>query len=73
MLLEEGICYDFAMPSVFSWQNSISLFPASFYTPRPNLPVTPVVSWLPAFTLQSPIIKRISFLGVSSRKSCRSS
>ena len=27
-----------------SWQNSISLCPASFGTPRPNLPVTPGVS-----------------------------
>ena len=29
------------MTSVFSWQNSIC--PASFCTPRPNLPVTPGV------------------------------
>ena len=36
----------FAMTSAFSWQNSISLFPASFHTPRPNLPVTPAVSSL---------------------------
>ena len=28
----------------FSWQNSISLSPTSFFTPRPNLPVTPGVS-----------------------------
>ena len=27
--------------NVFSWQNSVSLFPASFCTPRPNLAVTP--------------------------------
>ena len=27
----------FATTSVFSWQNSISLSPASFCTPRPNL------------------------------------
>ena len=32
------------MTSVFSWQNSFSLCPASFRTPRPNLPVTPGVS-----------------------------
>ena len=32
-----------AMTSVFSWQNSISLCPASFRTPRPNLSVTPGV------------------------------
>ena len=30
----------FAMTSAFSWQNSISLCPASFCIPRPNLPVT---------------------------------
>jgi len=34
----------FAMTSAFSWQNSISLCPASFRIPRPNLPVTPGVS-----------------------------
>ena len=37
------------MTSAFSWQNSISLCPASFRIPRPNLPVTPGVSWLPTF------------------------
>ena len=35
----------FAMTSAFSWQNSMSLYPSSFCTPRPNLPVTPGVSW----------------------------
>jgi len=59
------------MTSVFSWQNSISLCPASFCTPRPNLPVTPGVSWLPTFAFQSLIMKRKSFLVVSSRRSCR--
>ena len=34
----------FAMTSAFSWQNSISLYPASFCTPSPNLPVTPGIS-----------------------------
>ena len=34
----------FVMTSTFSWQNSISLCPASFHIPRPNLPVTPGVS-----------------------------
>ena len=29
-----------------SWQNSISLCPGSLCTPRPNLPVTPGVSFL---------------------------
>ena len=31
------------MTSAVSWQNSISLCPASFRIPRPNLPVTPGV------------------------------
>ena len=51
----------FAMTSAFSRQNSISLCPASFHTSRPNLPVTPGVSWLPTFAFQSPIMKRTSF------------
>ena len=42
------------MTSAFSWQNSITLCPASFRIPRPNFPVTPGVSWLPTFALQSP-------------------
>ena len=61
------------MTSVFSWQNSVSLWPASFCTPRPKLPVTPGISWLPTFAFQSPIMKMTSFGGVSSRRSCRSS
>ena len=48
------------MTSVFSWQNSISLCPASFCTPRSNLPIIPRISdFLLAF--QSPIMKRTSF------------
>ena len=45
-----------------------SLCPASFCTPRPNLPVTSGIFWLPTFVFQSPIMKRTSFLGVSSRR-----
>ena len=58
---------------VCSWQNSISLCPASFCIPRPNLPVTPGVSWLPTFEFQSPIMKRTTFLGVICKRSCGSS
>ena len=47
----------------------LGLCPASFHIPRPNLPVTPGVSWLPTFAFQSPIMKRTSFLGDSSRSS----
>ena len=52
---------EFVMISVFSWQNVISFCPASFRISRPNLPVTPGVSWLPTFVFQSPIMKRTSF------------
>ena len=52
------------MTSEFSWQNSISLCPASFCTPRPNLPITLGVFGQPAFAFQSRIRKRTSFWGV---------
>ena len=32
------------MTSAFSWQKSVTLCPASFYTPRPNLPLTSGIS-----------------------------
>ena len=47
-----GCCKMFAMTIAFSWQNSISLCPASLCTPRPYLPVTPGISWLPTFWFQ---------------------
>ena len=68
VLLEESVC----LTSVFFWQNSVSLWPASFCTPSPNLPVTLGISWLPTFAFQSPIMKRKSLLCVSSRRSCSS-
>ena len=52
------------MTSMFSWQNSVSLSPASLCTPRPNFPVTQGIAWLPSFVFQSPIIKITSFGGV---------
>ena len=52
------------MTSAFSWQNSISLCPASFCIPRPNLPVTPGTFWLPTFAFQSTTMKRTSFGGL---------
>ena len=45
----------------FAWQNSVSCCPPSFCTPRPNLPVTLGVSWLPTFAFQSPMMKKTSF------------
>ena len=61
------------MTSAFFWQNAISLFLPSFCTQRPKLPVTPVISWLPTFAFQSPMMKTTVFLGVNSRRSCKSS
>ena len=45
-----------------SRQNYVSLWPASFCTPRPNLSVIPGISWLPTFAFQYPVMKRPSFL-----------
>ena len=53
-------------------KTQLSLCPASFCTPKPNLPVIPGISWLSTFAFQSPMIKRTSFMGGSSRRSCRS-
>ena len=55
---------EFAVTSVFSWQNCINFWPASFCSPRPNLPVTLDISRVLTFAFQSPIMKRTSFLGV---------
>ena len=57
VLLEEGVCYD----QCIFLAKPFSLCPASFHIPRPNLPVTPGVSWLPTFAFQSPIMKRTIF------------
>ena len=47
---------------VCSLGKTVSLCPASFCTPRPNLPVTPGIPWLPSFAFQSITMKRTSFL-----------
>ena len=69
VLFEDDVCYD----SAFSWQNSVKLCPASFYTPRPNLLVTPHYLLISYFAFQPPMTKKTSFWGISSRRSCRSS
>ena len=43
-----------------------------FCTERPNLSSAPGIFWHPTFVFQSHMMKR-TFLGVSSRRSCRSS
>ena len=40
---------------------AFALLHSVLHTPRPNLPVTPGVSWLPTFAFQSSIMKRTSF------------
>ena len=68
-LLEEGVCYDqCVLLAELYWP-----CPALFCTWRPNLPVTQGVSWLPTFAFQSPVMTRTFYLGVSSKRSCRSS
>ena len=42
--------------------NTVSLCPASFCTWRPNLPVTPGISWLPTFVFQFSMLRRTCIL-----------
>ena len=70
MLLEEDVYYD---PVCSLGKNSVSLFHASFCTPRPNLLLFQVS--LDVLLLHSnPYNEKTSFFffNVSSRKSCRS-
>ena len=57
VLLKEIVCNDKCVFLI----NSVNHFPASFCTPRLNLPVIPSISWLPSFAFQSPMKKRTSF------------
>jgi len=68
-LLKKGVCYT----RVFSWQNCLSLCPASFCTPRPNLTIILCIFWLLPLAFQSPVMKRTYLFGISSRRHCRSS
>ena len=54
------------MTSAFSWQNFVSLCPALFCTQSPY-PCLLLQVYLDFLFFQSPIIKRLSFFGVSSR------
>ena len=58
LVLLEFLLWVFAMTRTFSWQNSISICPASFCTPRPNLPAAAAAatkSLHPCLTLWDPI------------------
>ena len=54
--------FPLGLTDLISWQNSVSLCLASFCIPRPNLPITPGISWLPNFVFQSPMMKIYIFL-----------
>ena len=62
VLLKEGVCYDLCVLLGKKKKTFVSLWLASFCTPRPNLPVTPGISWLSTFAFHSSIMKRTSFL-----------
>ena len=63
-LLVEGICSDQCVLG----QNSVSLCTASFCISRPNLPVTPCISWLPTFAFSIPYKEKGGFPGGSGVK-----
>ena len=66
VLLKKSVCND-------QWillEEFNKLLPALFCSLRPNLPVTPGISWLLTFAFQSPMMKRTSFFDVSSSRSC---
>ena len=44
-----------------SFHKTVSHCPASFCTPRPNMPVIRVISWLPTFAFQCQMMKGASF------------
>ena len=60
-------------PMCFLDKTLVSLFPASCCIPRPNLPFFPGTCQLPTSAFQSPMMKRTSVFGVSSKRSCMSS
>ena len=57
----------------FSWQNSVSLCPAAFFTPDTNLAVIQGIFSLPTSAFQSPLMKRQFCGDVSLGRSSRSS
>ena len=63
VLLEKVVCYNQGVLLT----NFVSLCCASFCPPRPNLPVTPLIAWLPTFSFQYSVMKTISFFSVSYR------
>ena len=60
VLLQEAVSYDQCVLAKLC----LAIWPASFCTPRPNLSVTPGISWLHSFAFHSSMMKRKSFLRV---------
>ena len=60
----EDVCYD----QCVLLKKLCSLCLISFCTPRPNMPVTPGISWVPTFAFPYPMMERTSLFGVSSRR-----
>ena len=58
------------MTSAFSWQSWVSLCPSSFCSPRPNLPATPGISWLPTVAFQSLMVNQFSSVAQSCPTLC---
>ena len=69
-LLEEDVCCN--QPVLFD-KTLLALALIHFCTPKANLPVILDISWIPAFTFQSPVMKRTSFFSVRSCRCCSSS
>ena len=63
MSLEEGICYD---QCIFLAKLCLA-FAGLCFVLKAKFAFTPGISWLPTFAFQSPMMKRMSFLGVSSK------
>ena len=63
VLLEEAVCYDQRILLAKVYEPLPCFIPCS----KAKFACTPGVSWLPTFAFHSPIIKRTSFLGVSSK------
>ena len=60
----EDVCYD----QCVLLKKHCSLCLISFCTQRPNMPVTPGISWVPTFAFPYPMMERTSLFGVSSRR-----
>ena len=68
-LFEEGVCYD----QCVLLTKLLTFIPLHFVLQGQTCLLLQVISWLTTFAFQFPMMKMTSFIGVSSRRSCRSS